>query len=69
MNSDECPPNMEYNNMIPQIKNHQYKKSMINPIQLRPPLEIQLPEHVPDAYASSNTVHKQLKQDSATHKT
>jgi hypothetical protein len=51
--------------MVPKI-GHTYKKSMINPKQLRPALEIQLPDHEPDflqSYASK------IKQDSSTHKT
>ena len=43
MNSDELYAN-DTNNMIPIIKNHQYKKSMINPSQLKPSLMIQLPD-------------------------
>jgi len=50
--------------MVPTIKSHQYKKSMINPTQLKPSLEIQLPEVDHEAY-----LMKQVKQDSTTHKT
>ena len=62
MNSDELLNEM--NNMIPTIKNHQYKKSMINPTQFKPSLEIQLPELDHEAL-----LQKQVKQDSSTHKT
>lgn len=66
MNSDEIQQISELNSMVPKMGGHAYKKSMVNPKQLRPPLEIQLPEHENDtlqSYASK------IKQDSATHKT
>jgi hypothetical protein len=43
MNSDEIQQINELNSMIPKI-GHSYKKSMVNPKQLRPALEIQLPD-------------------------
>lgn len=66
MNSDEIQQINELNQVVPKMGGHAYKKSMVNPKQLRPSLEIQLPEHEPDtmlSYASK------IKQDSTTHKT
>jgi hypothetical protein len=65
MNSDEIQQFNDINSMIPKIS-HNYKKSMINPKQFKPSLEIQLPDQEPDilqSYASK------IKQDSSTHKT
>ena len=45
---------------------HAYKKSMVNPKLLRPPLEIQLPEQEADTLQSYSS---KIKQDSSTHKT
>jgi hypothetical protein len=62
MNSDEIQQINELNAVVPKM-GHAYKKSMANPKQLRPSLEIQLPEQEADSYASK------IKQDSSTHKT
>ena len=45
MNSDEIQQINELNAVVPKMGGHAYKKSMANPKQLRPSLEIQLPEH------------------------
>ncbi len=66
MNSDEILQFNEINQIVPKISHHTYKKSMVNPKQLRPALEIQLPEQEPDLMKQYASL---IKKDSTTHKT